>query len=413
MKSTTFTLLFLVVALQAGPTPAPSPPVVDVIPGFSPLEASDAAYLVTSCSQSCWSWRKNETPTPLQRLWPALAFDPDRHVAVVHGGISADEETPLRGDTWMWNGLGWSPQSVAGPSPRFGHAMVYDSERRVMVLFGGVVRCACVFEYCGCVPAPGSTWEWDGASWHERDVAGPASRFQPMLAFDGVRGVTVLVTSSDAQTWEWDGDRWRRTFVEFPDGNHLAGLVYDPTRQRVIGVTSSCTTWSWDGQSWMSDTLGRQYVEGGLDDPGVRSEPALADCRGKLYTDPSTDRVVLFRENGSSVWILQPSGWALLATIDDAGVWDWDNNYLLHDLQGPRWSDVFAVAANRSGTWDLVSATDVDGDGDYDLLDVAETYACFGDTSAFGPCSGLDLNGDAAVNLDDYGPCFSNLTGPE
>ena len=46
-----------------------------------------------------------------------------------------------------------APQFVQGPGARFAHAMAYDSQREVVVLFGGA-------------PTPGTalddTWEWNG-----------------------------------------------------------------------------------------------------------------------------------------------------------------------------------------------------------------------------------------------------------
>jgi hypothetical protein len=49
----------------------------------------------------------------------------------------------------------------AGPAPRYNTAMVYDSKRGQMILFGGRIRDGENF-----IPY-GDTWIWDDAKWHE------------------------------------------------------------------------------------------------------------------------------------------------------------------------------------------------------------------------------------------------------
>ena len=41
------------------------------------------------------------------------------------------------GETWEWDGSAWTLRASDGPSPRYDHAMAYDSARGVTVLFGG------------------------------------------------------------------------------------------------------------------------------------------------------------------------------------------------------------------------------------------------------------------------------------
>jgi hypothetical protein len=39
--------------------------------------------------------------------------------------------------TWTWSGKNWTLRQVFGPSPRYGHNLVYDTKRGTLVLFGG------------------------------------------------------------------------------------------------------------------------------------------------------------------------------------------------------------------------------------------------------------------------------------
>ena len=68
--------------------------------------------------------------------------------------------------------------------------MAWDSARQRLLLFGGVVG-----------PTDnGETWEWDGASWTQRQPTfSPAPTHGHAMAFDAVRQRVVLFSGSD--TW--------------------------------------------------------------------------------------------------------------------------------------------------------------------------------------------------------------------
>jgi hypothetical protein len=67
----------------------------------------------------------------------ASAFDSKRGKVVIFGGCCA-AGVGLVGDTWEWDGRRWTQvAAAAAPSPRNGHAMVYDPRARAILLFGG------------------------------------------------------------------------------------------------------------------------------------------------------------------------------------------------------------------------------------------------------------------------------------
>jgi hypothetical protein len=185
-------------------------------------------------------------------------------------------------DTWEWDGTTWTLRSMTGPAARFGHAMVYDSLRGQVVLFGG-------FDMMSL----GDTWEWNGIAWTFRSTTGPPPRFQHALAFDSSRGRTVLfggrasIPSYLGDTWEWNGATWAQSNIGKPSpsarGTHA--LAYNPTYGRVVlfgGYGGSFPyfgdTWEWDGMSWT-----RRSTSGA----GVRAVHAMA-------YDSARDRVMLF-----------------------------------------------------------------------------------------------------------------------
>jgi len=181
----------------------------------------------------------------------------------------------------------WALVSVSGPAPRSNHAMVYDSCRNVLVLYGGV----------DWQQGYEDTWEWDGTSWSLRaSGGGPGIRASHSMAFDAARCRTVLFGGVDAwiyanyrsDTWEWDGNTWTQKCSDGicgPTMRQTGAMAYHPLRQRVVlfGGWSSSTllndVWAWDGTTWTSITTNAG--------PTPRAGAAM------VY-DPLQDRMVVF-----------------------------------------------------------------------------------------------------------------------
>jgi hypothetical protein len=187
-----------------------------------------------------------------------MAYDAARGVMVLFGGTAIG--TP-NGETWEWNGATWTQRTGTGPSPRYGHAVVYDSARGVTVLFGGLI---------GSIPGTpnGETWEWNGAAWTQRMVSGPSPRSQHAMAYDAVRGVSVMFggtsggsTGLNGETWEWNGADWTQRMVSGPSPRSQHAMVYDASS----GV--SVLFGGFVGTAWA-----RQMVNG----PSGRSGHAMA-----------------------------------------------------------------------------------------------------------------------------------------
>jgi galactose oxidase-like protein len=139
--------------------------------------------------------------TPYGRAEHAMAYDSARGRVVLFGGYRGSSFVKLA-DTWEWDGSVWAERATTTkPSARSGHAMVYDSARERVVLFGG---------YDGSLELA-DTWEWDGGTWVERTPAtSPPFCSGNSMAYDSARGRTVLFTACSGSspgpgTWEWDG----------------------------------------------------------------------------------------------------------------------------------------------------------------------------------------------------------------
>jgi glyoxylase-like metal-dependent hydrolase (beta-lactamase superfamily II) len=185
-----------------------------------------------------------QAPWPLDR--PGLVYDARRRLTVLFGGRDASHAN----GTWEWDGATWHARAIAGPSARHSHGMAYDARRGRVVLFGG-------FDSTGF---RGDTWEFDGAAWQKMSDSGPAPRAAFGMAYDSARGVTVLYGGGRdfadpvfTDTWEWDGRAWTRVATTGPSGSIFLKMAYDARRQRVVafgGRGGGGETWEWDGRAW-------------------------------------------------------------------------------------------------------------------------------------------------------------------
>jgi hypothetical protein len=201
-----------------------------------------------------WLWTQREDVGPSPRRSYAMAFDAARGVVVLFGGYRPLAQPSMLNDTWQWDGSSWTQVENSGPSPRNGHAMVYDSARDRIVLFGG----ASGSQF-------GDTWEWDGSSWHQVADTGPRARAGHAMAFDPGRGRTVLFGGPDPNlgagfadpgTWEWDGVGWLEVadIGPSPRSYSVMGYLSGPNATAIFGGTLAAgivaDTWHWNGSLW-------------------------------------------------------------------------------------------------------------------------------------------------------------------
>jgi hypothetical protein len=164
----------------------------------------------------------------------------------------------------------WQNLWGSWPFARYYHSLVYDSNRNVMVLYGG--------QQGANGPYLDDTWEWDGARgvWNEKTPApngtmtsSPQARAQQMMVFDPVQKKAFMFSGWQPQAgvyapdqWEWDGTTWTdRSVTSGPQPNPRYGgtLVWDSDRNRAVlfggfaqNLLTSATArtndvWEWDG----------------------------------------------------------------------------------------------------------------------------------------------------------------------
>jgi hypothetical protein len=210
------------------------------------------------------------------------------------------------------------PVGDGHPPVRSGHAMAYDAARKQTVLFGGWWKFVPGGTGLPGYVRHGDTWVFDGESWKQEGLsgAGPSKRDMHAMAYDEERGVVVLFggytfvfgspVQSFSDTWEWNGTAWSEVDIpenQRPSARHMAGIAYDPVGHKVTLMggqfcvlgspcsTLALDTWTFDGTSWTDVTptepttpkplarrgmamafhreLGRTVLFSGLDDTEV------------------------------------------------------------------------------------------------------------------------------------------------
>jgi hypothetical protein len=205
-------------------------------------------------------------------------------------------------------------REVGGPSARANHALAYDTLRGVTVLFGG-------FYWDGSYDYDVGTWEWDGNAWTLCAVGGPSPRERHAMAYDAARGVTVLyggayldgVIEYHDDTWEWDGQTWTLRDALGPARRGYHGLAYDSARGVTVlfGGESGSSTYFSDTWEWDGSTWAQRATDG----PSPRRAHAMA-------YDPTRGVTVLFGGGTGSGF------------YDDT--WEWDGStWTLRDVSGP------------------------------------------------------------------------------
>jgi hypothetical protein len=146
----------------------------------------------------------------------------------------------------------------------------------------------------------------------------PSPREAPLMAFDRVRGVTVLfggISQTEghvADTWEFDGTAWKRitTSGSPPPLNQTnGGIAYDTRTQtvKVLGTDGSAM-WEYDGQNWTRyDILNPPYY--GLGFRAAYDEHRQVGLIFGGYKDSSYQQ---------DTWELTYDGWRQVMTSPDS-----------------------------------------------------------------------------------------------
>lgn len=140
----------------------------------------------------------------------------------------------LAGSSLAAQGVPWIQVAASGPSGRTETAMAFDSLRGRTVVWGGLSAVNLNAYY------PATTWEWDGSAWIEHLVNTPPPRRRHRMVFDSQRGRVVMFGGFDGSgplfgdTWEWDGASWTQMSASGPAPRQGPAMAYDSVRGRTV-----------------------------------------------------------------------------------------------------------------------------------------------------------------------------------
>ena len=206
--------------------------------------------LTDNMAKLLWTQKQDIGPSP--RFGHAMVFEAARQRVLLFGGNAGANQ--FLNDSWAWDGENWTQLADIGPSPRSLHAMAYDPLRDRTVLFGGQSSDA---EF-------GDTWEWDGEAWTQIEDTGPSARFGHAMAADEARQVVTLfggghtAAAPESDTWTWNGTDWQQVEDTGPAARTGHAMGYDRVRNVTVlfggnGADLSSSfgdTWEWDGNLW-------------------------------------------------------------------------------------------------------------------------------------------------------------------
>ncbi len=209
----------------------------------------------------------------------------------------------------------WTQKQDIGPPLRTQHVMAYDSMRGQTVLFGGKLNAG--------GGLTNDTWEWDGGNWTQVHDVGPPARIGHAMAFDSARGRTVcfggLANEQDTgstfnDTWEWDGTDWTEMANTGPGGRSFHTMAYDSTRGRTV-LFGGQVPGAFLGDTWEWD--GATWTQ------AAGTGPSPRDACGSAY-DTTRQRLVIYGGetlNGTQIvnvgetWELAVGSWTQMSML--------------------------------------------------------------------------------------------------
>lgn len=191
-----------------------------------------------------WELRTPSTVPPA-RAFPSMVYDSNRQVVIMFGGgENYVQPYAALSDTWEYDGTDWTLVSVANaPAPRVASAAAYDSDTGAMLLFGGLDTANF-----------GDTWAYQNGVWTELapTFSPPAGRSQEMV-YDPVRRCFVMFGGHDGSTldnriWQFDGVDWEdASHGTLPASRRNFGMVFDTLLEQVViysGFGVGADTWT-------------------------------------------------------------------------------------------------------------------------------------------------------------------------
>ena len=252
-------------------------------------------------------------PIPCQLT--AMAYDSDREVVVEFGGRRGGIIPSNLNSTNVWDGHTWERSTPAdSPSPRSDHCMAYDARQRKMILWG---------KAAGLGQAR-DAWEYDGENWSGPFAASGDARPSAYLGCravwdpstgtdsDGRGSIFIGRNATTVSESAYDYDPITHTFEPreihgSPGGRYAFGLALDSARNKIVvfgGANASGIALNDTRESSAGGTGATVFslVSPATTTPAARYEHAM------VY-DAARDRVVMFGGRNGVIYLDETWEW--------------------------------------------------------------------------------------------------------
>ena len=285
--------------------------------------------------------------------------------------------------------------------------MAFDPARRVTVMFGSLVY--------PLVP-DGSTWEYDASLWTLRSTTGPSPRSSHSMAYDLMRGKTMLFGGYDiqsyeynAETWAWDGSSWTQLSSGGLSARAEHAMAYDTARRQMVLFGGRSDGWPCN-DTWVYDTLHIMLSPASVAvTAGQPAQFVVQAAGGATYDYQWWKNGVLLCDDGRITGARAATLTIANTNLSDAGTYQ----VTVYDEPGNR-----ITTAPTTLTVLTLCLGDMDCNGQVDFGDINPFVFCLSNQSAWQaaypgcPAQNGDIDGSGAVGFDDINPFVTLLSTP-
>lgn len=253
-------------------------------------------FLIAGCNTI-----KSQT-NPGERYGHALVYDSVGKRLVLYGGFR--EDGTLLGDIWTFDGTDWRElKPNTRPPPRKWPAMAIDSQTGLLVMQGGRIETS-----QGETPSD-ETWVFEGGQWSRADTPGPPGLDHHSLVYHEANDRFILFggwngKTLSGETWVFKAGEWNKLLIEGPNPRGPMGFAYHP-EEKTVFLFGGKDLENFFGDLWRLDEDTWQKLE--------EKGPSPRAFHGMAY-DPSLEGFLVFSgryENHlfTETWLLGKSGW--------------------------------------------------------------------------------------------------------
>ena len=203
-------------------------------------------------------WTKIESEnTPIARAEASIVYNEENKTIVLFGGYTIENENYIKlGDTWEFRNNDWHLVTRTGPSARHGAPMVYDSQNKYIVLFGG----STIDKQYG--NSSGETWIYNDKKWMKLDINQPNGIFNASMIYDKLSDKLIRFGGWNGnnrinETWVLTNNEWKKSLTETqPTSRNHSGMVYDESLKKIVlfgghdGDNIFGDLWVFDKKGW-------------------------------------------------------------------------------------------------------------------------------------------------------------------